>query len=366
MALSPLRWSLNRFCKNFLLLPAVLLAGLVLTTTGCHRAVTDPKAPNFIVAEKGSWQVSRADLNKEVDGYLKHHQMTAEQVGPAKMPMLETAMLDNIVLEKLLLDRAAALPLKDVDKDTAAAFDQVKGRAPSQQDFEQQLKTAGLTVDDLKKRIHDQVLIRKVLEADAFQNIEPSEQEINDFYLKNKDRFNIPPKIRASRILVLVDDKTSPADKAAKKKVIDQARARVAKGEDFSKVAMEVSQDQYSAPKGGDIGFFQKGENEPQFDAVAFTSKQGELSPVFITPLGYQFLKVTETQAGGPVSIADARVVITKYLRQGKQGELANAYTSKLLAQGGVTYHLVRVDLNAPSQPSPAAAPAPANAALPK
>jgi len=356
--------SFHRFCKNFSLFSVVALLGLVLVTTSCHRAVTDPKDPKFIVAEKGSWQITRGELNQEIDGYLKHHQTTVAQVGPAKMPMLETAILDNIVLEKLLLDRAAALPLKDVDKEASAAFEQVKGRYPSEQEFEQQLKTAGLTDDVLKKRIHDQVLIHKVLETEAIQNVDPTEQEINDFYLKNKERFNIPPKIRASRILVLVDDKTSPADKVAKKKIIDQAHDSVAHGEDFAKIASTVSEDRYSAPKGGDIGFFQKGENEPQFDAVAFSIKPGVLSPVFETSLGYQFLKVTETQPGGPVSIADARKIITNYLRQGKQGEQMNAYTTKLLAEGGVTYHLVRVDLNPPSG-APASSPAPTNAAAP-
>jgi len=373
MAFSPLRRSFNRFGKNLFPFAAVLV-GLALVTTGCHRAVTDPKDPNFIVAEKGSWQITRGQLTTEVNDYLKHHQMTVDQVGPAKMPLLESAVLDNIVLEKILLDHATALPLKDVDKDEATAFDRVKGRYPNQQEFDQQLKTAGLTVDALKKRIHEQVLIHKVLETEALQNTEPTEQEINDFYLKNKERFNTPPKIRASRILVLVDPKTSPEDKAAKKKIIDQAHDRVAHGEDFSKVATAVSEDRYSAPKGGDIGFFQKGENEPQFDTVAFSSKPGVLSAVFETPMGYQFLKVTESQPGGPVSIADARTIIANYLRQARQGERVNAYTSKLLAQSGVVYHVTRVNPNqpdsAPGNPPAAApanaAPAPANGAAPQ
>ncbi len=66
--------------------------------------------------------------------------------------------------------------------------------------------------------------------------------------MKNKDKFNVPPQIRASRILIIVDEKATPADKAAKKKAIDKAHDRVTHGEDFSKVATEVSEDRYSAP----------------------------------------------------------------------------------------------------------------------
>jgi parvulin-like peptidyl-prolyl isomerase len=166
----------------------------------------------------------------------------------------------------------------------------------------------------------------------------------------------MPPKLRASRVLVVVDQKASPADKAAKKKAITAARDRVAKGEDFSKVAMQVSEDRYSGPKGGDIGYFQRGENEPQFDDVAFSSKVGILSPVFETPMGYQFIKVTETKLGGPMAVAEARASISQYLKQGKVAHQEQAYTEKLLKDSGVTFHMTLVD--------PPAAP-PAGAMMP-
>jgi parvulin-like peptidyl-prolyl isomerase len=224
-----------------------------------------------------------------------------------------------------------------------------------------------MTLDDLKKRIHEKLLISKVLEAEAFKNVDPTEQEVNDIYLKNKDAFNIPPKIRASRILIHVNDNISATDKAAKKKAIDKAHDRVVHGEDFAKVAAQVSEDRSSAPNGGDIGFFQQGENEPQFDTVAFSTKENVVSPVFLTSLGYQFLKVTAIQPAGVVPVADARAYITNKLRETKMGEQEQLYAKKLLTDGGVTYHLVRVDPPAqlPAAPS-APAPAPASSPAPQ
>jgi hypothetical protein len=364
MAYLPVRRSVFDSSNHFPVLPALLLAGAALLA-GCHPAVTDPNDPKFIVAEKGNWQITEGELDTEVASYLKQHQATPEQVGPAKMPVVKTAMLKNMALKKLILDRAAVLPLKDVDKEEASELDRLKGPAAGPE-FEQQLKSAGLTLDDLKKRIHEKVLISKVLEAEAFKNVDPTDQEINDIYLKNKASFNIPAKIRASRILILADDKTSPADKAAKKKAIDKARDRVVHGEDFSKVAMDVSQDQYSKPKGGDIGFFQRGENpDAGFDDVAFATKENAVSPVFLTSLGYQFLKVTAIQPAGVLPVADARGYITGKLREMKMEEQSQAYAKKLLADSGVTYHLVLVDppaqIAAPTGPGgPAGAPPPA------
>jgi hypothetical protein len=362
MAYFPVRRSVFDSSKHFLALPALLLAGVALLA-GCHPAVTDPNDPKFIVAEKGDWQVTEGELETEITNLLKQHQTTPDQVGPSKMPYVKTMALRNMVLKKLLLDQATTLPLTDVDKEEAAELDKVKQQMPPGQDIEVTLKSVGLTLDDLKKRIHEQVLIRKVLEANAFKNVEPTEQEIDKIYFANQNSFRVPEKVRASRILILVDDKTSPADKAAKKKAIDEARARVVSGEDFSKVAMEVSQDRYSAPKGGDIGFFQPNENEPGFDDVAFHTKVNVTSPVFLTPLGYQFLKVTAIQPAGVVPLADARGYISSKLREMKMEEESQAYAKNLLANSGVIYHLVMVD--PPAQIAAPAGPGAPNVAPP-
>ena len=263
-------------------------------------------------------------------------------------------MLDNMVLKKLILDRAAALQLKDVDKDVQTQIDTIKSRIPPGQDLDTELKSVGLTMDDLKQRIHDQVVIGKVLDAEAFKDGGPSEQEINDFYVKNPDKFAMPAQVRASRVLVLVDAKATPADKAAKKKLINTAHDRIAKGEEFSKVATDISQDQYSAKRGGDLSWFKKGETgEPELEAFAFSSKPGTVSGIIETPMGYEIVKVTDTKAAGTATLAEASPNIAKYLGEAKKKDQEEAYTEKLLADGGVTFYLVRVDLKAPDTRCP-------------
>ena len=353
MALSHFRRRLSSFSLKSSPLSLALIVGVALLASGCHPKVTDPKDPKFIVAEKGDWNVTRGELDTQVNSYLQQSHMTAEQLGPEKMPLLESAMLDNIVLKKLLLDKAAAMQLNpaDIAKEEAAQLDRLKGPMTDQQ-FADQLKAAGLTADELKKRIHEKVLISKVLDAEALKNVEPSDQEINDIYEKNKDRFVIPAKLRASRVLIHLGENPTPQEKAAAKKKIDLAHAQVVKGEDISKVAAAISEDRSSAPKGGDLGWFAKGENEPEFDVVAFATKEGVVSAVFETPLGFQFIKITGSQPAGVVPIADVRAFIAKKLRDMKAGEAQEAYSKKLLADSGVTFFLVR-----PPPPTPMGAP---------
>jgi parvulin-like peptidyl-prolyl isomerase len=339
----PVRRSLVESFPHFLVIPAFLI-GVAAILSGCHPAVTDPNDPKFIEAEKGTWKITREDLNKEVAVFLKQNHTTPDQVGPSKMPIVETVTLKNMVLKKLLLDQGAANPVKDADKAEAAEFDAIKTRIPPGKSLEELLKTAGLTVDDLKKQIHEKIIVENVLKAQAFKNVDPTEQQISDFYLQNKASITTPPQIRASRILVHLDEKMSPADKAAKKKIIDKAHARVLKGEEFSKVASQVSEDQSSKEKGGDLDFFRPNENEPGFDDVAFRTKLGAVSPVFETSLGYQFIKVTDAKPGGQVPLAEVRPKITAYLREKNMEEQSQAYAKKLLADSGVTYHMTLVD----------------------
>jgi len=342
MAYFPVRRSKFASSLHFIALPAILLAAVAFLA-GCHPAVTDPTDPKFIVAEKGTWQITRGELDAEIANFLKARQATPEMVGKAKMPVVESAMLKNMVLKQLLLDRAATLQLKDLDKDEKAELDRLKGPA-SDVDFQKQLKDAGMTVDDLKKKIHEKVLITKLLEAEAFKNVEPTDQEINDIYLKNKDSFNIPQKTRVSRILIHVNENATPAEKAAKKKLADKARDRVMHNEEFGKVASEVSEDQSSKSKGGDLGYVPENESEPGFDEAVAKTKVNTISPVFLTPLGYEFVKVTEIQPAGVLPVADARGYISSKLREMKMQEQEQLYAKKLLDDSKVTYHLTLVE----------------------
>ena len=342
-----------------------LAAVFLLSLSACHQQVTDPKDPRFIVAETKDWTITRADLTSEINEFLKERQKTVADVDPSKMPLLETQVLNNMVIKKLIFARAATLNLQDVDKDDAATFEKLKAQFPTEADLEAKLKSVGMTVDDAKRQIHEGTVIRKTLEKDAFQNVEPTDAEINAFYMQNQDKMAVPEKVRVSRIIIMADDKTSPTDRAAKKKAINKAYTRVTKGEDFAKVATEVSEDRYSAPKGGDLGYSQRGENEENFDKVAFGLKPGAVSPVFETPMGYEFIKVTDVHPAGTLPIAQERPNIEKFLRQNKQRQAMDAYAKKILADGNVTFHLKQVQLPQPGAGMPAGAAPPPQEATP-
>lgn len=102
--------------------------------------------------------------------------------------------------------------------------------------------------------------------------------------------------IRASHILIQDQRDSAGAviDSTASLKKVNDIYARIKNGEDFGKVAAEVSQDPGSASKGGDLGFFDRRRMVQPFDSAAFSLKVGEVSSPVRTPYGWHIIKVTE------------------------------------------------------------------------
>jgi len=105
-------------------------------------------------------------------------------------------------------------------------------------------------------------------------------REIEEYY-NNKNDFD---KVRASHILV--DDIELAQDIISK----------LNEGEDFAEMAKKYSIDG-SASRGGDLGFFSKGEMIPEFEKVAFDLEEGQISEVFNTEFGYHIIKVTDKKS---------------------------------------------------------------------
>ena len=135
-----------------------------------------------------------------------------------------------------------------------------------------------------------------VTEADAaaWMAKDGSDAEIQKFYKKHaKTRYNVPKKVRARHILVRID-KDAPHDiRAESKKKIKEAKGAVLGGMDFADAAKKYSDDS-TAQKGGDLGFFSRGQMVGPFEEAAFGLKVGDISEIIETNFGFHVIKVEE------------------------------------------------------------------------
>jgi peptidyl-prolyl cis-trans isomerase D len=97
---------------------------------------------------------------------------------------------------------------------------------------------------------------------------------------------------------------------------IDSLRARIVAGEDFGELARTESQDPGSAGRGGDLGFFGRGQMVPEFEQAAYTTPKDSVSQPFLTPFGWHILKAGERQKGESGLAGDERVRVQHILRR--------------------------------------------------
>ena len=148
-----------------------------------------------------------------------------------------------------------------------------------------------------------------------------TDAEVEKYYAEHAQEFETPKKAQAAHILVRVGETGgSEAEDKAKAKIADVIR-RAKAGEDFAKLAREVSEDPGNKDKGGDLGLVGKGEMVPPFEQALFGLKKDEVSPEPVrTPFGYHVIKVFEVQEGGKKPLKD----VTPQIRERLQAEAAD------------------------------------------
>ena len=125
------------------------------------------------------------------------------------------------------------------------------------------------------------------------KNVQVSDEELTKLYDEQKASLGAPERRKISHILIAPADGSEAALNAAQEKAAG-IRERILKGEDFAKLAREVSSDALSGKGGGDLGFLNKDAQEESFTQVAEKLNSGEVSEPVKTSFGYHLIKVTE------------------------------------------------------------------------
>ncbi len=174
--------------------------------------------------------------------------------------------------------------------------------------------------EDFKRRLEEFkkiTLINMLLEQEIKKIQDVTENEAKDYYEKNKDQFIKPTEVRLSQIIV--------SNQEEARKVYE----RIDKGEDFAKIAKELSMDTKTKGNGGDLGFFKKGQLEPQLENLIFTLKKGQVSMPFNRKDGLYIFKVTDVK-GTAIEFEQIKGQLIEQLKAKKQQEWFEKYVEEL------------------------------------
>lgn len=251
--------------------------------------------------------------------------------------------LTQMVREILINDYAKKNNISASDEEIAKKEDEIKANFPNGQ-WDQMLKSRGLTENDVHSLLSQQIIIDKAVGA----NVKITDAQIKAYFDKNHAAFDKPAQVRARHILV--------ADLPTANKVEAQLKA----GGDFAALAHQYSTDPGSKDKGGELGFFRRGQMVPAFDKVAFSQPANVISAPVKSPFGYHIIQVEEIQPGVTATLANSHDKIADLLRQQQEGPLIQPWLTNLQAKATIVVTDPRFQSAFPTPVPSAGAAAPA------
>lgn len=224
---------------------------------------------------------------------------------------LRDKLLQTIIENRIQLQQAEREKITAEDSEVQEQLNDImkKVNLPSSKEFEDVLKQQGLTLEGLKKRIRDQILVQRVTRRKVALRISVTEQEIDAYLSANRAKLETGLTFEARHILFLPGpEEGEPGWETAKKKAED-VYALVKQGQNFGELAKKYSQDA-SGKDGGSLGTLKRGELTPEIESAILRLNPGESSPPTRSPVGYHLfhLDAKETLSGEALTQARSQI----------------------------------------------------------
>ena len=317
---------------------SLLLGVTILVLVGCNAAEpvanVDSQAKKIVTFEGGS--VTQGELDEfAAQSGLDSSMSKDDPQYQAAMQQIMPQLVDIEIAKAYAQEHDITVSDQEVDQEIAKIKEQVGDQARSsgqdmgdQEAYEQALKQNNITEDQLREDIRENLPVQKVQERVA-GNAEPSDEEIQNFYEKNKEAQFTTPEQRCVRHILFNKDQEQKAE---------EVKQQLEDGGNFAKIAKEDSQDPGSAAKGGELGCLGKGETVPEFEEAAFGAEQGEIVGPVQTEFGYHIIQVTDIKPKQTRSLQEVEAQIKSQLSTEKQTEEFSKWVEEQKKERDVKY----------------------------
>ena len=214
--------------------------------------------------------------------------------------------LASVINDELLYQEARKQGFEATDAAVEAAYQDAAARAGGETAFLATMSSQGFSKTFVQDTIRKRQSIDRFVQEKLLAGLEVTEEEELEYYNRNLDRFTPETWVRVQRILVRIPPGADASDVSVSRTRADSILSLLRRGEKFETMAHEYSEDQV-APMGGDLGFIKRGVASPEFDAVAFNLRAGEISDVVQDDSGFHIIRLIEKRGGTPSPFADVR-----------------------------------------------------------
>jgi peptidyl-prolyl cis-trans isomerase C len=276
--------------------------------TDTNKSSTAPadSGPDIAVNVNGV-DILESEIEKLVKPQLEMIAKQSAQLPPTfaeqYAKQLREQFIEQTIRRNLLDEKVKQANIVITDEDVMSTIGEIAAaqKEPlSLEEFKKKLEEYGQSFDNVKEDLRRGLARNQFMEAQWAGKINVTEEDAKKYYQENTKQFETPEQVRASHILikpVFTDPNTDPNEVKAKAKVkAEDLLKQLKDGADFAELAKSHSACP-SAPQGGDLGLFPRGETTPAFENAAFELEIGQISDIVETEYGYHIIKVTEHMA---------------------------------------------------------------------
>jgi parvulin-like peptidyl-prolyl isomerase len=205
-----------------------------------------------------------------------------------------TSLVDELVSELLIKDRADRLGLSVTDAEIKEAIGRLKQQygITTDEQFEQSLRSSGLTRAEMEARLRDTLTTNKVFGRELRNRSEATDEELKARYNREKDQYRLPERAHLREIVVLKPEAAGQLDEA-RQRATEVAEAARKAGTDFAALATTMSESG-SRDKGGDLGEVAKGDLVAELDQAVFNAAPGTVIGPLETKSAWHIMKVEQ------------------------------------------------------------------------
>ena len=214
---------------------------------------------------------------------------------------LRARLLQNLIENRIQLQQAERekVVIEDAELNENLGEIMRKLKAKNEKELEEIIKSQGLTLDGIKKRLREQLMVQRVIRRKVALRISVTEQEIDKYLADNREKLETGLTFSVRHILVLPDPNKGDEGWLEARTKAEQIYALLLEGQDFTELAKKYSEDP-SGKDGGSLGNIKKGELAPDIEETILRLQPGEVSTPFRSQVGYHLFRLDsrETLSG--------------------------------------------------------------------
>jgi peptidyl-prolyl cis-trans isomerase SurA len=306
-----------------------VLSGAVLAQTqgGAPASPYGGTPVEQIIARVNDQIITSSDYDRalsELEDDARQRGESMQQVSAERKDLLR-----SLIDQQLWLSKGKELGITG-ETDLVKRLDEIRKQynLDSIEDLEKAAKEQGVSFEDFKQNIRNQIITQEVMRQEVGEHIQFTPGEAEQFYNQHKQEFTQSESERLSEILIPANSDDAAKLAEAKSKA-DDIESRLHAGGDFAQLARSFSEGP-TASEGGDLGQYKQGQLPKPLEDKTFSLPAGQYTDPILTRQGYVILKVTQHTAGGPAPYKDVQDQVEEALYMSRMEPAIRDYLTKM------------------------------------